>query len=55
MARVRTDDLIEHLSAELRSALTRVLWEEAPDVDANRIFEAVQACGKVEPWTRERA
>jgi hypothetical protein len=40
MARMRMDDLIEHFSAELRFVLTRVLQEEAPDVDANRLFEA---------------
>jgi hypothetical protein len=40
MACMRMDDLIEHFSAELRSVLTRVLQEEAPDVDANRLFEA---------------
>ena len=40
MARVRMDDLIEHFTSHLRSVLTRVLQEEAPDVDANRIFEA---------------
>jgi hypothetical protein len=34
------DDLIEHFTSHLRSVLTRVLQEEAPDVDANRIFEA---------------
>ena len=46
MARVRMDDLIEHFSSELRSVLTRVLKEEAPDVDANRIFEAFKRAAK---------
>jgi hypothetical protein len=34
------DDLVEHFSAELRSVLMRVLKEEAPEVDVDRIFEA---------------
>jgi hypothetical protein len=40
------DDLVEHFSSELRSVLTRVLKEEAPDVDANRIFEAFKRAAK---------
>jgi hypothetical protein len=46
MARMRMDDFIEHFSAELRSVLTRVLKEEAPDVDANRLFEAFKRAAK---------
>ena len=46
MARVRMDELIEHCSAELCAALTRVLWDESPDVDANRIFEAFKRAAK---------
>jgi hypothetical protein len=46
MARVRLDDLIEHFSAELRSVFMQVLKEEAPDVDANRLFEAFKRAVK---------
>jgi hypothetical protein len=40
------DDFIEHCSAELCSVLTPVLKEEAPDVDANRLFEAFKRAAK---------
>ena len=43
---MRLDDLIEHFSAEPRSVFMRVLKGEAPDVDADRIFEAFKRAGK---------
>jgi hypothetical protein len=51
MTDMRMEDLIEHFSTHLQSALTKVLQEEAPGVDANRIFAAFKraAVSRLEP------
>jgi hypothetical protein len=35
MARVKVDEIIDHLSSEIRSALAEALSEVAPDADVN--------------------